>query len=429
MIEAYLEYVKNSEPPVNFHRWSFISCMSAALARNVKLQFGRSYIYPNMYVSLVGAPGTRKSSAIGTAKELLELAGFDRFSATKTSKQKFLLDWEESIRHSSNNSFLQELAASEEVNNIYIACDELLDFLGPSNFDFLNLLTTLWDNLGKYEERLKNSKSTCILNPTVSMLGGLTPIGLQMALPPEAAGTGMMSRMLFVYAESTKLKIAWPEVPTMGQKLKFKEFFSRLLLTHGEMKVSPGAKELLAEIYGEWEPLEDARLQYYCSRRYTHLLKLCIIVSVMRGDDLLISVDHVIEANTILSYAEVTMPLALGEFGKSKYSEASQMIVQYLEDAKRPVGGQELFRIVSRSVDKFADFSEIIRNLLRAERITSNGTTFICKKRQVKDNSRFTDYVRYIPENPTNDHSSLRRVELPLEALPTPDGETGAPSW
>jgi len=123
------------------------------------------------------------------------------------------------------------------------------------------------------------------------------------------------------------------------------------------------------------------------------------------------------------------MPMALGEFGKSKFSDASQMIVQYLEDAKRPVSGQELFKIVSRSVEKFNDFTEILRNLMRAERITSNGATFICKKRQVKDNSRFTDYAKYIPENPTNDHASLRRVELSLEAVPATGGEANPSGW
>lgn len=429
MIEDYMQHVAESEPPAIFHRWCFLSCTSAALARNVYIPFGGGYIYPNMYVALVGAPGTRKSTAINRCKSLLEGGGFTNFSATKTSKQKFLLDWEASIHSTGAESFLDELASVDPVNNILIASDELLDFLGQGNIDFINLLTTLWDNLPLYEERLKNSKSTKIEKPTVNILGGLTPTGLQMALPPESAGTGMMSRMLFVYSESTRRKVAWPHIPSHEERKPFVEYFKRIRGLSGEMKVTPEARELLADIYTDWEQLEDSRLQYYGGRRHTHLLKLCLVVAAMRDTGKQITADVAIEANTILTYTEAVMHLALGEFGKSKYSDAAQAIVAHLEEARGPTSAQVLFKLVSRSVDKFNDFAEVLKTLVRSDRIQCVGTSYIAKKRNVKVNTSYVDFAKYIPENPRNEHAILQRMELPPEALMPPEGEKDEAGW
>lgn len=417
MIESYLRLVEDTEPPTNFHRWSFLTCVAACLGRKVRLKFGNGYIYPNMYTVLVGAPGTRKSTALKVPVNMLKLGGMKNFSATKTSKQKFLLDWEASLNEGAASSFLEELASEEPVNNMFIAVEELLDFLGPSNFDFINLLTTMWDNLSEYEERLKNSKSTKILNPTINILAGLTPVGLQMALPPESAGTGILSRIMLVYSEPTKTRIAWPEAISDEDNKKFSEFFSSLRITAGDVEVTKEAKEFLAEIYNSWHPLEDARLQYYCSRRYTHLLKLCMVVAAYRGSILEITKDIALEANTILTYTEHSMHMALGEFGKSKHSDASQAIIQHLEHRNAPVNGQELFKVVHRSVEKFGDFVEILRNLLRAERIQCADGMYIAKVRKVNTFQNFVDFPKYIPENPTNTHAYEKELELPTEEI------------
>lgn len=425
ILTKYLKFVERTEPPINFHRWSFLSSVAACIGRNLYIPFGQGAIYPNMYISLIGTPGTRKSTAINMAKKPLMLCGYNTFSATKTSKQKFMLDWEAGITENAASDFLEEAEAEGfSCNEMFIACDELLDFLGPSNFEFLNLLTTLWDNLPKYEERLKNSKSTCVYNPTINLLGGMTPVGLQLAMPPEIAGTGMLSRMILVFGDRPVSKVAWPRRPHADEFKEFSDFFTKVRTLTGEVQIAPDAYEMLEDIYNQWEALEDGRLQYYCSRRHTHLLKLCIICLALDAGlpdaepVYMLTTDHVLHANTLLTYTEATMSNALGEFGKSKLSDATQRIVQFMESKGGPCTIEDLFKAASHDVENYQSVVEIVRNLARADRVTHADGKFILKRRKVDASTAFTDFKTYIPENPTNDHSKPADFELPPSAIP-----------
>ena len=92
LFELYFEYVRDTEPPLIYHRWSLIAAVGAFLGRRYYMPFGDGRIFPNQYVMLIGNPGTRKSTAIKTSKKLLSSAGYDMFAAEKTTKEKFLQD-------------------------------------------------------------------------------------------------------------------------------------------------------------------------------------------------------------------------------------------------------------------------------------------------------------------------------------------------
>ena len=94
LFDLYFEYVKDTESPKIFHRWSLIASVGALLGRQYYMPFGTTRIFPNQYIMLIGNPGTRKSSAIKTAKKILAHTGYDTFAAEKTTKEKFLLDLE-----------------------------------------------------------------------------------------------------------------------------------------------------------------------------------------------------------------------------------------------------------------------------------------------------------------------------------------------
>src|SRR5205814_9631083 len=83
--------LKATEPPYVYRRWSLLSGVATLLGRQCWVQFGVDQIFPNMYVMLVGNPGTRKSTAIKGIVKVLAATGFTAFSADKTNKQKFVM--------------------------------------------------------------------------------------------------------------------------------------------------------------------------------------------------------------------------------------------------------------------------------------------------------------------------------------------------
>lgn len=395
LITSYLDYTKDTEPPAIFHRWALLTCVAAYLSRDLHIKHGHFTLYPNLYTILTGSAGTRKSSAINIAKGILKQTGFSHFSPTKTTKEKFFIDMAEqnSAGGTSGDDFLEQslFGAKEDddsaVNETFIVASEFNTFFGNNILDFVTDLGELWDYNGKFESKVKNSKSVSIMNPTINILGGTTPTGFSAAFPIEILGQGFFSRTLMIYGERTRPKITWPEPPmeehTMElvkqlQEIKLHAINARhIILTHD-------AKDLLDVIYKGWKDLQDVRFESYSNRRFTHLLKLCITLCAIRHSHNLTASD-VVYANTILAYAEHFMPKALGEFGKAKHSDVAHKIIQLLESSNEVIPAATIWKAVHNDLDKPSDLSTILGNLVQADKIQSHKLGFLPKRTVLKE--------------------------------------------
>jgi hypothetical protein len=391
-INMYLSYTNQTECPTFFHRWTAISALSAYLGRSVWFNHGHFRINANVYVMLIGSPGTKKSSAIKIGAKLLKQAGYNTFAAKKTRQEKFLEDLaEQSIaKDIANGGADDDMFSSLLDSNIFgnatdesdnystkppaecfVAADEFNNFIGVNNLDFASILGELWDFEGVYDYKLKNSKSLYIPNPYVTILGGNTPTGFSQAFPVEAIGQGFFSRLLLIYGEPSGVKYTIPPAPDMEKQ---RELIAMLTLikehVQGEMIMTPDAIALLDKIYHKWEGLDDARFEHYTNRRLTHLIKLCMIVAAAR---LSVSIEprDIVEANTILSFTEQLMPKALGEFGKSRHSAVAHKIITLLDAASEPVTLQSIWKYVHQDLDNRNQLVEILGNLAVADKLQS----------------------------------------------------------
>lgn len=428
IFDLYFTYVKDTEAPTQFHRWSLIAAISALLGRGYYLPYGTNRIFPNSYIMLVGNPGTRKSSAIKTVKKLLSKAGYTHFSAEKTTKEKFLLDLEglpetfgdtnygdrtarryraDRDKGISPEDVLRTLELSSDAGDdnkgpreVFICADEFNEYTGSGNLDFFSLLGALWDwddDSSSYRYRLKNSKSVSIYQPTISILGGNTHTGIQQGFPAEAVGQGFMSRLLFIHGEPSGKKISFPSKPPEELGDRISEFIGEIKTkVVGEAKLTSKATNALDMIYRTWQELEDYRFKHYSTRRFTHLLKLTLVCSAARLSSTIDSED-VLLANTLLTHAEHSMPKALGEFGKSKNSEAAQAIMSRLYEAKKPLPMiPDLWNVVSRDLDRKEQLVDILAGLQTAGKIQyvrdSNPAGFLPAQKPVSGKALYVDF-------------------------------------
>lgn len=388
LFSLYFKYYEQTEPPIIFHRWSLITCLSAYLGRQYWLPFGSQRIFPNFYTMLIGHPGARKSTAIKLGKKLFSTAGYGTFAAEKTSKEKFLLDLEgltdedlksspgkpgkRGIKGLTPDELTEALFGKEKENapkepkEVFIVADEFNEFVGSGNLEFLSLLGMLWDwddEQADYQFRLKNSKSVSICQPTITILSGNTHAGFVEAFPPQSIGQGFLSRLILVYGEPSGKKIAFPGVPSEDLKReiidRLHEIKKRIV---GPATIDGEAERALDMIYRSWRELEDGRFKHYSTRRFSHLLKLCLVVSAAHLTNT-ITVKEVVLANTILSWTENDMPKALGEFGKSRDADVSGKIMQALYDAKEPLTVSALLKVVRTDLDKSGNLGEIMQKL------------------------------------------------------------------
>jgi hypothetical protein len=373
LFKSYREFVGRSEAPGVYHRWSLIGCIAANLGRQFYLPFGEGRIFPNLYLMLIGEPGARKSSAIKLASKVLAETGYSKFSAEKTSKEKFLADL---AGQGSDDAFdLLSPGASE----VFINSDEFNEFVGTGNIEFLSLLGALWDfdSEKPFSQRLKNSKPIEIYQPTLNILAGNTGENLARAIPAEALGQGFASRLIFIHSEPSGVKIPFPsKAPVELREAVVRILTQMKLEVCGEASLDLDAKEALAQIYTTFTDLEDYRLKHYSSRRHTQLLKLCLIFAASRISTTISLVD-VIKANTVLSYAERSMHKALGEIGKSKNAEVSSAVLKILYETLVPVGALELFKQLATEVDGPGEMNKILGGLLLAGRIQQTGNGYL----------------------------------------------------
>lgn len=398
-VNQYLHYVGDTEAPIFYHRWSILSAIGAYLGRQYSFPFGHSELFPNLYVMLIGDPGTRKSTAIKLAVKILKGAGYTTLSADKSSKEKFIMDLagEENDASSVDDILDQNLWGKEAGDGkdaeMYVACDEFNDFIGLGNLEFISLLGTLWDYNGEYKYRTKTSKSVTVHNPTVSILGGNTPVSFANAFPPDTLGQGFFSRLLLVYGESTGKKIPFPEIPSLADTSSITRELQRIKLTcRGQAKLSPNAKELLKKIYSTYSPIDDTRFVSYSNRRFTHLLKMCLVIS---ASDYCSSVKekHVIEANTLLTHTEHLMPKALGQFGKARNSDITHKIMSVLSEATSAMQVKDIWKHVHNDMDKLNDLVDMLRNLLAADKIFNVQGGYLAKAREFEEvNNDMVDY-------------------------------------
>lgn len=414
--DLYFRYIGKTECPRIFHRWTAISCIAALLGRRVYLPFGHFDIYPTVYVMLMGAPGTRKSTAIKMGQKLINQIGYDHFSADRTSKEALWLDMqleqEKNVEAYLGDTDLEEL----EINiptELYIVADEFNDFMGVRNEEFQTALTKMWDSPNEYKTRAKNSANASIFKPTINILGGNTPGGLTKGFGVEAINGGFFSRILFIHAEPTGIKIPFPESPAGDIKLQVLSYIRKIHELEGTITLDTASRNLLADIYHRCPGIPDRRFNYYQTRRHTNLLKLCVIMAASHNR-LSLTTDDIIKANTILHVTELQMPQAFGEFGLAKNAEVTNTVMDIIREATkkgRPIGAHDIWQQVYQDLQDQKDLTQILSSLIKADKIQQmrRGVApgFLIKQRYkvVWDNG-LIDYDILTEEEKIGEHTS-----------------------
>lgn len=396
--DLYLSYTQDTEATATFHRWAAIVGIGAYLERQVYIQHGASNIFPNHYAMLLGESGSRKSAAIKGFVRILREAGYKTLAAEKTSKEKFSADL--AAQHhegEGDDDLLWGDLDDSAVTPILIANDEANDFFGLNNIEFLSLLGSWWDYNGTYEVKYKTSKSDSIPNPTPSILVGNTPTNFSLAFPPTIIGQGFFSRILLIHGERTRPKITWPTPPTPEATAEVVHALQQIkMVCAGVMKPTEGAKLLADHIYRGVDTVHDERFASYFNRRFTHLLKLSLVVAAAKLEKE-ITEDTIIQANTYLTYIQNLMPKALGEYGKAQDSATVQKIMNIISRSPEPVTIKELTKQTINDIPNMVALRQILEKLTHSEKITGSGGGFVVVHQDLlsqvsQEESKFVDF-------------------------------------
>ena len=315
-IDKYMRYTNNTETSDLFREWVGVSVLASVLQRKIWLDLGHLIVYPNMYIVLIGPPGkARKGTAIKPGLKLLNELGIQLGAESITREQiiRRMVAARKVISLPEDDSIISH-------SSFTVIAPELTVFLGYNNPKFLSDLTDWFDCADTWRYETKNMGIDEIVGVWFNLLGATTPGLLQSALPQDAIGGGLTSRMIFVYSDGAGKIVPIPFITP--EELKLRE---DILIELEERYVMSGiikpTKEFL-EAWVDWryyaethKPFDVEILMPYVERRPIHLLKLSLIMNAARTTSLILDVQDLEAAKNLLERTEKLMPKAFSGIG------------------------------------------------------------------------------------------------------------------
>ena len=319
-----MAHTENISSPRLFRKWGAIATIAGALERQVWVRPLGSALYPHLYTVLVAPPGVGKTEITWRIRKLwsaLEDHHIARTSVTKASLIDELAD--------ANRRWVDPKAENPvtHFNSLALCINELGVLLPSYENEFMNTLTDLWD-CKHYSERRRTSKIEIdIQNPQLNLVAACTPSYLMHVLPEGAWDQGFLSRTMLVYTGDRQLRSLFAEsVFDQEEFHALEEGLIDIGNLFGEARFTKESAAAMDNFHltdGAPKP-DHPKLLSYNIRRTVHLIKLCLVYSVSRSNDLVVTMEDWQNAYDALTEVEFHMPAifkAMSQGGAGKTME------------------------------------------------------------------------------------------------------------
>jgi Protein of unknown function (DUF3987) len=373
-IPAFLDNVGIVEAPRLMLFWCAVSAVAGCLRKKVWMDFRRYQWTPNFFIILVAPPGIiSKSSTADLAMDLLRKVPGIKFGPD-------IVTWPALV--SAFAAASESYEYNEEwypMSPITLIASELGNLINPHDKEQINLFINLWDGRRSLEKITKMSGNDLVESPWINMLGCTTPHWIADNMPAATVGGGFTSRCVFVYADRKENFVAY------GDEAVHKDYEARkgdlihdleyiALNLCGEYKLSPEARAFGKVWYEElWskkaEAISGDMLDGYVARKQTHMHKLAMVIAASQRDDLVISVEDLALANTMLTSTEKDINKVFARIGKSEESLHAEQFIQLVQK-RGAVSYTEAYATIHAYFPNFKDFEGIVAGAIRAGFVT-----------------------------------------------------------
>jgi hypothetical protein len=332
----YMDYTSSHEAPDLFHFWVGVSVICGAVRRNVYFEQGYYRVYPNIYAILVAPPGVcKKSTAANIGVDILqELPGINiiREKATPESLVKAMLDGTIAQPISSDGLVMESQATA------FIFAPELAVFLGRETYNegLIGILTTLFDCHNRWESMTVGRGRSLLHNIHLCMLGATTPDLMNKVIPQSAFGGGFLSRIIFAAKSRTPRCVPFPKLRDQLMRERLVAQLVRIAENRGQIVQSKEAEAWAIDWYikhhKRMQAQDDLTLSGYLERKQDHMIKLCIVLLLSSGQDLILTPELYSQALSILNYTERTMGDAFTSIQTTDVGKDHDRILKLMEN-------------------------------------------------------------------------------------------------
>jgi hypothetical protein len=302
-IQDFMTYHSGTECHKSYLRWSAMAALGACAGPRYRLLNGSYYIYPIMYIILVGPQGNRKSYAMDAAKNLIDQAFPDYpIAADITSRDDIVRLLSLDI---TERSYVDQNNDPQIYHPLAFYISEFKDFTSYNPAMMINFLVNVYDKVGKLfkcstiKRGVEDSQS-----PFVSILACENTDWFLRRLK-EGVVTGGFSRRFIVCYEYGKPDEARPQIILPPDHVEIKSRMVRHL-----QKLHTVAKNFAWHPKGfaaftTWyiknfnEREDDSSIAGFKSTKDQQLLKVCMLLNLAEENPTYLITEELIEEGLV----------------------------------------------------------------------------------------------------------------------------------
>jgi hypothetical protein len=311
LVDQFMAYTEGMQSCLLYRKWCAITMVAGAMERRIKAISGRDTNYANLYVMLVGPPGSGKS-VINVVRDLWDMThgelGSERafYCGANDSTRAALFD-------ALNNASQIHTATQFKYHCLLLPIEEFSNSFSKFEADILAFLTTIYDAPPHFKEWRRKTGETRIDYPLITALFGYQPALLAKILMKDAQDQGFLRRSILVWNETAdRISPFNSSSINMALQTDICERLSEISMIYGEMNWSQEAKDYLTKWHlagGPPRPLHED-LKNYNTSRSQFVMKLSMIASMSESSSMSIQLSHVERALQWLLEVEDVMPNA-----------------------------------------------------------------------------------------------------------------------
>lgn len=399
--ERWQSYTSGLSSPQNFVDWTYRYIISAALQRRVWIGSPFSdpaeehqACFPNVYIILVGPPGTGKGLVIREASNFLKFWKLkDAIKITNNGHitppeiqqtidaihDKNLQEARELELQCKNkqNSMIEPLlipmaadattyealveAVAQSYRRInFIKPDNKLGIYGHSSLcfslqelgsllrkrtnDTVNYMLGLYDCPVDYEYKTKTQGQDRVRRGCLNLLAGTTPSFMQSVFNEELIDEGFSSRSFFIFAPKNR-KAQFFIPPLTAEQLEHRkvllDHIRKLASLYGCVRIDKETHEFLEDWWKSQETdrtkrsNQSAKLAPYYSRKNIHIMKVAMQIHFGESIDMHIPLATYKEAIAVTDKEEKNMHLAITLEGSNPLNKISRKVISILENGEQ----------------------------------------------------------------------------------------------
>lgn len=293
-IESYTHYTRLDEAPEQFHLWTSLAMLSAAVNRNCWMERGYGQTFPNLYILFLGPSGVGKSSASGIGISML-----------KTTPLQVHI-FKDFITPAGLIEFMAGACVSTEIQGkiihktpILIYASELGTLLNPRSGvrELTLLLTELFNKPDDHEDRTGKRGKVLIRKPNVTFFACCFPEWIDEELMSVSLRSGFLGRMCVITGYKKRrlaptIELTTDDIQLHKDLLNDLEHIGNL---YGEMSWTPKAYKAWTDWYmsqpKDFSESDDAiEVKGFTARRAQFVQRLAMLHAIAQRDDALVDI-------------------------------------------------------------------------------------------------------------------------------------------